>query len=244
MPRFIALHCTDETSVLIARYPSAFLLLTQIAMRAKWKDCPISGMKAGEAFIGDWHEAGLHSRQAYRHAKEVLERNHLATFRGTNKGTIATLSNSMIYSISPPTEEPSNNQQGNQPTTTNHTDTQNTQKKNKEKAELSQECFGFANWFRDLLPESIKLPPDWKNKFARTYDELTRLDGRTKEQIKAVCEFGTSDEFWRDHFRLPAYLRKTSRKTGLKHFDQIEAAMNKANAIQQPKKPNLATVKL
>lgn len=138
MARFIALHCTDQTSVLIVRHPSAFLLLTQIAMRAKWKDCAISGMKAGEAFIGDWQEAGLHSRQAYRHAKDVLERNHLATFRGTNKGTIATLSNSMIYSISTPTEEPSNNQQGNHPTTTNHTDTQNTQSTSRKKKAQKQ----------------------------------------------------------------------------------------------------------
>jgi len=244
MARFIALHCTDETSVLIVRHPSAFLLLTQIAMRAKWKDCGISGMKAGEAFIGDWQEAGLHSRQAYRHAKEVLERNHLATFRGTNKGTIATLSSSTIYSISTPAEEPSSNQQGNQPTTTNHTDTQNTQRKKKEKAELPPECYRFADWFESLLEDDKKPDGNWRESFAKTYDELTRLDKLTKEEIKAVCEFGTEDHFWKNNFTIPSYLRKKSKTTGLKHFVQIKNAMNAAPKTYTKPPVDLKTSKL
>lgn len=134
MSRFIALHCGDESAALLANHPNAFLLLTQIAMRAKWRDCSITRLKAGQAFIGDWKEAGIHSEMAYRHAKAVLSECGLATFKGTNKGTIAALANSMVFSISPP----SNNGQGNDPTTnkerssngqgtTNHTDTQSTQ---------------------------------------------------------------------------------------------------------------------
>lgn len=133
MKRFIALHCGDESAALLANHPNAFLLLTQIAMRAKWRDCPVTRLKAGQAFIGDWREAGIHSEMAYRHAKAVLSECRLAEFKGTNKGTIATLANSMIFSLSPP----SNNGQGNDPTTdkerssngqgtTNHTDTQST----------------------------------------------------------------------------------------------------------------------
>jgi hypothetical protein len=247
MARFIALHCTDETSVLIASHPSAFLLLTQIAMRAKWKNCGISGMKAGEAFIGDWQEAGLRSRQAYRHAKDVLERNHLATFRGTNKGTIATLSNSMIYSITTPAEEPSNNQQRNQPTTTNHTDTQNTQntkREKKEKAPLPPECFLFADWFYSLLSESKRPTGNWKDGFAATYDELTRIDKLSKDEIKAVCEFGLKDEFWKKNFAIPSYLRKRSKTTGLKHFEQIKDSMLAEKRAMEPKKSNIYTVKL
>lgn len=134
MSRFIALHCGEETSALLAAHPSAFLLLTQIAMRAKWRNCPITKLKAGQAFIGDFQEAGIHSEMAYRHAKKVLAECGLATFQGTNKGTVASLSNSTIYSLS----SNDSNGQGNKPATdkerssngqgtTNHTDTQNTQ---------------------------------------------------------------------------------------------------------------------
>lgn len=98
--RWVALHCGDETTALIERHPNAFLLLTQIAMRAKWKACPITKLKAGESLIGDWHEAGLSSEKAYRHAKKVLTECKLAVFRGASKGTVATLADSTIFSVS------------------------------------------------------------------------------------------------------------------------------------------------
>ena len=163
MSRFIALHCGDETTALLADHPNAFLLLTQIAMRAKWKSCPVTRLNAGQAFIGDWQQAGLHSEMVYRHAKDVLFKCGIATFKGTNKGTVATLMNSTIFSISQTSnngqatrlqqtnseiatdkqragskqnqgmqgkcDEPTTDkkQNSNRPTTTNHTDTQNTQ---------------------------------------------------------------------------------------------------------------------
>ena len=127
--RWIALHCGDEAETLLANYPKSFLLLTQIAMRAQWKDNPITGIKAGEAFIGDYQNAGLGTQMEYRHAKKVLVRTKLATFRGTNKGTVASLVNTSIFSISAPegtskgtNEERTRNEQG----TTTHTDTQET----------------------------------------------------------------------------------------------------------------------
>lgn len=98
--RWIALVCSDEANALLENYPSAFLLLTQIAMRAKWKDCPITGLKAGEAFIGDWKRAGLHSPKAYQVAKQRLEKCKLVAFQGENKGTRAKLLDSTIFSIS------------------------------------------------------------------------------------------------------------------------------------------------
>lgn len=135
MSRWIAMHCGEETEALVSQHPNAFLLLAQIARRAKWKDCPITKLKAGQAFIGDWASAGIPTEMAYRHAKKVLLDCQLATFQGTNKGTVATLANSTIFSVS----EEANNGQGNSPgtdkqqasngpTTTNHTDTQNTRR--------------------------------------------------------------------------------------------------------------------
>lgn len=96
---FIALHRTDEAMTLLKRHPNAFLLLTQIAMRAKYKPCPVTKLEVGQAFIGDWREAGLRSEKAYRHAKCVLADCKFAAFKGATKGTVATLLNSTIYSI-------------------------------------------------------------------------------------------------------------------------------------------------
>jgi hypothetical protein len=113
MSRWIAINCCEETEALVKRHPNAFLLLTQIAMRAKYKPCAITKLGVGQAFIGDWRLAGIPSEMAYRHAKCVLTDCNLATFRGTNKGTVATLVNSTIFSIS---EKASNGPATNQPT--------------------------------------------------------------------------------------------------------------------------------
>jgi hypothetical protein len=132
--RWVALHCGDETKALLKDHPTAYLLLTLIAIRAKWKNCPVTGLRIGQAFIGDWREAGIQSEAAYRHAKETLKRCRLATFRGTNKGTIATLANSMVFSISTHSNSGQGSGQGSDQTTgqqqadskqgtTNHTDT-------------------------------------------------------------------------------------------------------------------------
>lgn len=129
MKRFIALHPTEEAAELLKRHPNAFLLLTQIAMRARWDDCRITGLKAGQSFIGDWKNAGLHSIMAYKVAKQTLEKIGIATFKGTNKGTIATLVDSKIFSVTSEAnnqqdnhqttiQQPSNNHQ----TTTNHSE--------------------------------------------------------------------------------------------------------------------------
>lgn len=98
--------------------PTAFLLLCCIAMRARYieEPCQVTKLTFGQAFIGDYKEAGIRSRQAYRLAcKRLLERG-FATFKGTNKGTIATLLPSEVFTISAPTKEPtkepSRNHQG------------------------------------------------------------------------------------------------------------------------------------
>lgn len=97
---WIALRRTEETNTLLAKHPNAFLQLCQIGLRAKWKDDPISGLREGEAFVGDFWNAGIETEMKYRHAKKILVRCGLATFRGTNKGTVATLVNSSIFSLS------------------------------------------------------------------------------------------------------------------------------------------------
>ena len=97
--RLIALYCGEEAQTLLADYPNAFLLLLQIAMRAKWKNCPITGLKAGQTFIGDWKKVGLRSRKAYQVVMGRLEMCKLAVIQGGNRGTLATLTATTISSI-------------------------------------------------------------------------------------------------------------------------------------------------
>lgn len=109
---------------------------------------------------------------------------------------------------------------------------------------LSDEAKGFAKWFYDLLEPDKKPTGNWRDSFAKTYDELTRIDGYTKDEIKAVCEFGTEDDFWKTNFAIPSYLRKKSKTTGLKHFVQIRNAMNKVPKTYTKPPVDLTTSKL
>lgn len=122
---WLALHRSTEASALLQRHPTAFLLLTQIAIRARFETdvCPVTKLGFGQAFIGDFKEAGIASEMAYRHAKSVLLDCNFATFQGTNKGTIATLCSSTIYSISAPDEERPSEQSSNRRGTTKNKET-------------------------------------------------------------------------------------------------------------------------
>jgi hypothetical protein len=88
-----------QTDELQRKHPNAFLLLSQIARRARRTNEPnVDGLSIGEAMIGDYESAGL-TEQTYRTAKKILERLNIATFRATNKGTIAKLISTHIYDI-------------------------------------------------------------------------------------------------------------------------------------------------
>jgi hypothetical protein len=120
---FIALHRSEEARSLQERHPKAFLLLTQIALRARYAPEPdgITGLRHGQALIGDFRAAGISTTGEYRHAKKVLFAAGLATFETTNKGTVATLIGSSIFSITrPPSNTPDNTQDDNPATHKQH----------------------------------------------------------------------------------------------------------------------------
>ena len=84
---------------ILRRNPNAMLLLTLIALRAwKGRGVNLAGLEFGEAFIGDHADCGL-SRREYRTAQAWLAARHLATFRTTNRGTIASLCSQAVYDI-------------------------------------------------------------------------------------------------------------------------------------------------
>lgn len=69
----------------------AFALAAVIAMRARrTAGLNMNGLDVGEALLGDYREYGMSEGQ-YRAAKQRLESAGFATFRTTNKGTIASL---------------------------------------------------------------------------------------------------------------------------------------------------------
>lgn len=136
---FLMLRRGSETLELLAD-PDAFALLTLIALRARRNSGGLNRheLAPGEAMIGDYRVCGLTERR-YRTAKDKLAKWSLATFRATNKGTIATLCNSAVYdaNVSPrdeQTDRPATGQrrtrdeQSDRPETTNNKD-------NKEKKE-------------------------------------------------------------------------------------------------------------
>ena len=134
---FVALNRGQDTEQLLLKYPKAFLLLTQIALRARWsrEPDPITGLEFRQAFIGDYKSAGLSTQQEYRTAKSVLDRTGQATFQGTNKGTVVTLTDSAIWSVTKPSNnDPGTNQSthkkrsNNEQATTNHKENKETKK--------------------------------------------------------------------------------------------------------------------
>ncbi len=233
MSRWIAMHCTPEREELQRRHPNAWLLLCQIATRAKWKDCLITKLKAGEAFIGDWRGAGLPSEMAYRHAKKVLLDAGLAAFRGTNKGTVASLSSKTLFSVSSDPDNAQANslatdeqQASNGPTTTNHKDTKYTKTHGEESPAALAEAIRIAyprqTHLRDTLAEieaAMRRHPA-ADILAGTRRIAAAVAGWTDAErlqfLKAPPEFFRSDhwqddpEFWRS--KQAARLETSGRK--------------------------------
>ncbi len=105
---FIKLN-REKGRELLEEDPQAFLLLSQIALRARRTDteCSRIPLKANQALLGDYKKAGL-TRHQYRSTQERLTRYGLATFEPRKKGTIATLTSIEAYDINAEQNVPSN----------------------------------------------------------------------------------------------------------------------------------------
>ena len=116
--RFIKLMRNEETMELATNAPNAFMLLLQIAWRAKRKiGFNTHGLTIGQAMIGDYESIGL-TEQKYRTAKAQLQLWGFATFKGTNKGTIANLINSRVFDINEEHKQRTRQRSGNDQITT------------------------------------------------------------------------------------------------------------------------------
>lgn len=94
-------HRGEQGLELLKASPHAFALLYIIAHRARWHDgFNQHGLSLGDAFVGDFESYGM-SEQNYRTAKVQLAKWGFATFKPTNKGTVARIINTGIFDASP-----------------------------------------------------------------------------------------------------------------------------------------------
>ncbi|HEY3857367.1 MAG TPA: hypothetical protein VGO67_23525 [Verrucomicrobiae bacterium] len=111
---FVAAMRTPDAFELMAANPLAYVLAAVIAYRARWSDSfNRYGLELGEALVGD-HEAYGMTQQQYRTAKSKLTNWGFATFRPTNKGTVASLTDTRLFNV---LLGVSNNRNNNRPTT-------------------------------------------------------------------------------------------------------------------------------
>ena len=96
---FVKMMRTPDILELIEEAPQAFTLASVIALRARFKPgVSLKGLHPGEAFLGDYSVCGM-SEQQYRTAKTKLLKWGFATFRATNKGTVARLIDKRLFDV-------------------------------------------------------------------------------------------------------------------------------------------------
>ncbi|MCE3279690.1 MAG: hypothetical protein K0S44_1881 [Bacteroidetes bacterium] len=109
---------TDE----LMKDPTAFMLLTQIALRARRTDSyNDKNLLAGESLVGDYKGIGA-TRAQYRRVLEKLSSAGFIAIRTTNRGTIAKLLNTTVFSINGKIEQPTPQPSDNHQATTNNND--------------------------------------------------------------------------------------------------------------------------
>lgn len=192
----------------------SFLLLSQIAFRALRYDGKFNklSLSTGQALIGDHASVGL-SRQQYRDASYRLEHVHkLATFKRTNKGTIATLTNSDIYDLNLPSKEPSKEPSKNHQGTTNK-ERKNLKEKTSKKAQApfvgsadaDRLCLFFVSRGKEKNT-GFKAPKDL-TKWRKAFELMLSADALTAQEIEFVITH-IWDTFYGKNVQCPDKLRE------------------------------------
>lgn len=220
---FIKLKKNPNFMPIFAKRHSAVMLLLQIAMRAKnYDDTGDPDLKIGEAFIGDYDSYGA-TEQVYKSDKKFLEKYKIATFKPTNKGTIAKLNNTDFFDVD---WEKVTNKVTNKQRAVNE---QVTTKKKKENRK-AKSSIGTAN-----QTELKKLFSDYNSSFGKHLSipksgvVLNNFIHWRKhyslEQMITALERAKHDEFWGEKIT-PAVLLRQSNQTG-EPVDRISEFLNK-----------------
>ena len=91
-------------------------------------------------------------------------------------------------------------------------------------APISEDAEEFAKWFRTLLPPDRDTTEADLRNWAKTYDDLVRLDDRAPDEIRAICQWARNDEFWASNFLSACKLRQKD-KARTKYYDVFKARM-------------------
>lgn len=116
---------TRDAQELFENDIDAFIVLMQMAFRARWKDSQYNkdGLELGEALIGKEDSIRLKlNEQRYRDAKKRIEQKYKkATFKGTNKGTIGKFTDNSVCDLNIQKENEQKNEQKNDQRTSGRT---------------------------------------------------------------------------------------------------------------------------
>lgn len=198
----------------LMKSPNTFTLLALIAMRARrTEEFNLDNLKPGQALIGDHKALGL-TRGQYRHALNNLRSNQIVTTKATNKGTVVTIINTMIFDpnikYEQPSEQPDNNHPDNQTTTTNKNVVKNVTINGVLEIDFSKEVEYLYSHYRDTLRPSVTLRSkkniatrlgqgySWKNLKAAIDNyalEVREVDTQRKYIIQAQNFFGQKASF-------------------------------------------------
>lgn len=131
-----------QAQELLENDPDAYLLMSQIMFRARWRDSRFNRTQLlpNQCYIGDYKKIGL-TEQRYRDVKYRIEHIYrLATFQGTNKGTIATITNLEFCDINyKPENEQKNETRTDEERTKNEQRTTNEERKKERREEGKEE---------------------------------------------------------------------------------------------------------
>lgn len=227
---WVKLMRTEKVEQLL-KYPYAWTLLSQIALRGRWNNEALNpyNLELGEALVGDYLTGGM-SEQQYRTAKKQLTKFKIATFKPTNRGTIAKLIDESIYDINLNAGNGQHNRQatdnltGSQ-RTPNGQPTTNQEEKKKRTKELKKiyspnsEEFRLAELLFSLIADrkSDYKKPDLQE-WAKQIDLMIKKDKRNPDAIEKIIHWCQRDNFWRNNILSTNKLRE--------HFDKLELKMN------------------
>lgn len=247
--RFIKLVQSPKGEWLQENYPSAFLLLTVIARRARRSDDDLSGLKQGDAIIGreeGSRAAGITPNQ-FRTALEHLEKLGLAevvfhpkstkpqkrTIKITIKSLVVNLCSLDIYDVNFHVDhQPHHQQTTNKPPTNHHKQDSKERKKDKNKKIFSSDSveFGLAAFLfssiQKFLP-TVRTPN--LNRWAADLDVMIRNDSIDPSEIKKMIEwlYSRGPVFWKKNILSPSKLREK--------WDRLLAELQAYDESSKPK---------
>ena len=215
MKPYIALIRDSENfDELVKRRPTAFVLLTLIAKRARRTDTSnFDDLEIGEALIGDYETYGSTERK-YRTDKDYLEKYHFSTFRSTSRGTVAKLVDTSIFD--PNFEISTNKLTGDRRTS----DEQATTNKNEKKEKNEKNIYSIQNEVVDhynlTYGAKARVPADGKG-WVKNFEKWSK--DYSIEEIKEAITNSKKDSFYGDKLTLDMLFRSHEDRIG-KFLDQ------------------------